>query len=100
MVAYFSDKYNKIKPAKKELKISRIKHIKTDDHESNHKVKFNTLNFMLPSLRSVQNRDRPETLSELIDEKLSKSVSLNNPLMHLYKSRKNIDVRNRFMIKE
>lgn len=57
------------------------------DHESQHKVKFNTLHF-LPTIRHpMMIVDKPETLSQIIDDKVYKSLAQSNPLIHLYKSK-------------
>lgn len=64
--------------------------ITTKDSESQHKVKFNTLHF-LPGIAGGSKRGRPSTLSEIIEEKISNSINISSPLVHLYKNkRKNI----------
>lgn len=70
------------------------------DRESHHKVKFNVLHF-LPGIRSFnKDREKPETLSQLIEDKIAQSVDLSNPLVHLYKNKKQSKLNFSGQIKE
>lgn len=85
----FSDKFNKLKLTKRDLGSSKKRLVTTtEDSESKHKVKFNTLHF-LPGINSLgQKKGKPETLSEIIQEKIANSINISSPLVHLYKTRR------------
>ena len=98
----FSDKYSKLPLRRKDDKKPHIRSIKVDDVETSHRIKFNTLHSLLPSLDTSQVRQpKPQTLSELIDDKISKSVGSINPLIHLYKNKSpQSNYSHKFAIKE